>query len=139
MRQLIKFGEIEVGKDAVTISDNARLALRLEFALGLVLAVVGSIQIAEWIANDEATLAYTDIFVLCTGFFFVINRFSFSAQSLIDFAEIKEIKHVRRFGNQWIDIKLKSKIRRIHASKVISERLRQTITPPHSPSGRVRR
>ena len=110
----IKNGEISFETDKVSISDDFKKQNLINlFSIGI-WTIYGTISVLRYFKTGDQFLLWTGLFIVVTHFLiFILNLFR-SNQNEILFDDIKPIKVKQRFGNRFLDIRLKNnRLRRV--------------------------
>jgi hypothetical protein len=110
----IKNGEISFETDKVSISDDFKKQNLINlFSIGI-WTIYGTVSVLRYFKTGDQFLLWTGLFIGVTHFLiFILNLFR-SNQNEILFDDIKSIKVKQRFGNRFLDIRLKNnRLRRV--------------------------
>ena len=110
----IKNGEISFETDKVSISDDFKKQNLINlFSIGI-WTIYGTVSVLRYFKTGDQFLLWTGLFIGVTHFLiFILNLFR-SNQNEILFDDIKPIKVKQRFGNRFLDIRLKNnRLRRV--------------------------
>ena len=110
----IKNWEISFETDKVSISDDFKKQNLINlFSIGI-WTIYGTVSVLRYFKTGDQFLLWTGLFIGVTHFLiFILNLFR-SNQNEILFDDIKSIKVKQRFGNRFLDIRLKNnRLRRV--------------------------
>ena len=110
----IKNWEISFETDKVSISDDFKKQNLINlFSIGI-WTIYGTVSVLRYFKTGDQFLLWTGLFIGVTHFLiFILNLFR-SNQNEILFDDIKPIKVKQRFGNRFLDIRLKNnRLRRV--------------------------
>lgn len=110
----IKNGQISFETDKVSISDNSKKNNLIMLISAGIWTIFGTISVLRYFKTGDQFLLWTGLFIGVGHFVFFILSLFRSNQNEILFSAIKSIKVKQRFGNRFLDIRLKNnKLRRI--------------------------
>jgi hypothetical protein len=116
MKQIfnIKNGQISFETDKVSISDNSKKNNLIMLVSAGIWTIFGTISVLRYFSTGDQFLLWTGLFIGIGHLgFFILSLFR-SNQNEILFNDIKSITVKQRFGNRFLDIRLKNnKLRRI--------------------------
>ena len=110
----LKKGEISFEADKVKISDNSRELNRIQLFSSGIWTISGAISVLRYLKTSDQFLLWTGLFIGISHFVIFILNLLRSNQSEILFDDVKFIKVKKRFGREFLDIKLKNnRLRRV--------------------------
>ena len=127
----LKKGEISFETDKVRISDNSLKQNRIQLFSSAVLTIYGVISFLRYLKRGDQFLLWSGLFIGVAHFIIFVLYILRSNQTEISFDDIKSINVKKRFGNVFLDIKLKNnRLRRvigIENSQEIEEYIKSNI------------
>ena len=110
----IKMGEISFETGKVSISDDYKKQNLINLFSTGIWTIYGTVLVLRYFKTGDQFLLSTGLFIGITHFvIFILNLFR-SNQNEILFDDIKSIKVKQRFGNRFLDIRLKNnRLRRV--------------------------
>ena len=127
----LKKGEISFETDKVRISDNSLKQNRIQLFSSAVLTIYGVISFLRYLKRGDQFLLWSGLFIGVAHFIIFVLYILRSNQTEISFDDIKSINVKKRFGNVFLDIKIKNnRLRRvigIENSQEIEEYIKSNI------------
>lgn len=109
-----KNGQIVFETDKVSISDNSKKNNLIMLISAGIWTIFGTLSVMRYFKTGDQFLLWTGLFIGIGHFVFFILSLFRSNQNEILFNEIKSIKVKQRFGNKFLDIRLKNnRLRRV--------------------------
>lgn len=110
----IKKGEIQFETDKIRISDDFKKQNSLQLFTSGIWTIYGIIAVLRYLKTADQFLLWSGLLIgVAHGIIFILNLLR-SGQNEIKFNDIKSVKVKRRFGNDFLDIRLKNnRLRRI--------------------------
>ena len=110
----IKQGEICVETDKIRILDNSKKQNMLALFSSGMWIIYGTFSVLRYLKTGDQFLLWTGMFIGIAHLVIFILNLLRSNQSEILFDDVKSIKVKQRFGNRFLDIRLKNnKYRRV--------------------------
>ncbi|RKS92331.1 hypothetical protein BC952_2219 [Flavobacterium limicola] len=110
----IKNGQISFETDKVSISDNSKKHNLIMLISAGIWTIFGTLSVLRYFKTGDQFLLWTGLFIgIGHLVFFILSLFR-SNQNEILFSDIESITVKQRFGNSFLDIRLKNnKLRRV--------------------------
>jgi hypothetical protein len=110
----IEKGEISFETDKIRILDNSKKQNLLQLLSSGIWTIYAILSVLRYLKTGDQFLLWTGLFIGMANFVIFILNLIRSNQSEILFDDIKSIKVKRKFGNKYLDIKLKNnRLRRV--------------------------
>jgi hypothetical protein len=110
----IEKGEISFETDKIRILDNSKKQNLLQLLSSGIWTIYAILSVLRYLKTGDQFLLWTGLFIGMANFVIFIQNLIRSNQSEILFDNIKSIKVKRKFGNKYLDIKLKNnRLRRV--------------------------
>jgi hypothetical protein len=110
----IEKGEISFETDKIRILDNSKKQNLLQLLSSGIWTIYAILSVLRYLKTGDQFLLWTGLFIGIANFVIFIQNLIRSNQSEILFDNIKSIKVKRKFGNKYLDIKLKNnRLRRV--------------------------
>ena len=127
----LKKGEISFETDKVKITDNSWEQNRIQLFSSAMCTICGVFSFLRYLKRGDQFLLWSGLFIGVTHFIIFVLYILRSNQTEISFDDIKSVNVKKRFGNVFLDIKLKNnRLRRvigIENSQEIEEYIKSNI------------
>jgi hypothetical protein len=121
----LKNGELSFEEDKIVITDSAKKQNRNWLISSGVWTVYGILSVLRYFKTGDPFLLWTGLFIGIAHFVILVRTLFRSAKSEILRSEIVSWEIKQRFGNRFLDIRLKeNKTRRVNGIEAISAELK---------------
>jgi hypothetical protein len=125
----VKTGEITFKENKIIVSDNARIQIRNQFLMSGVWLLVAIINVWTYFkTGDHFSLWVGGLLIGILHLILLISLLRRTSKSEIEKSEINSIVIKEKFGNKFLNIKLKNnKLRRVDLLEQVSEEMKLMI------------
>ncbi|SEA54963.1 hypothetical protein SAMN05443667_105206 [Flavobacterium gillisiae] len=126
---IIKNGEITFDENKIVIADDSKEQIRIQLFSSICWTFYGTMSVLRYIKTGDEFLLWSGLFIGIAYFLILILTLLRTSKSQIENNEVHSIALKQRFGNVFIDIKLKNnKLRRVNLIGEIPEEIKNIIT-----------
>ena len=125
----IKNGEIIFDENKIVIIDSAKKEIRTKILLSSIWTIYGILSVFRGLKTDDQFVLWSGLFIGIAHLVILIFTIFRTGKNTIENKDIKKIVLKNRFGNSFLDIKLKNnKTRRVNLLDEIPDELKNLVS-----------
>ena len=125
----IKNGEIIFDENKIVIIDSAKKEIRTKILLSSIWTVYGILSVFRGLKTEDQFVLWSGLFIGIAHLIILIFTIFRTSKNTIENTSIKTIALKNRFGNSFLDIKLKNnKTRRVNLLDEIPDELKNLVS-----------
>ena len=125
----IKNGEIIFDENKIVIIDSAKKEIRTKILLSSIWTVYGILSVFRGLKTEDQFVLWSGLFIGIAHLIILIFTIFRTSKNTIENKDIKKIVLKNRFGNSFLDIKLKNnKTRRVNLLDEVPDELKNLVS-----------
>ena len=125
----IKNGEIIFDENKIVIIDSAKKEIRTKILLSSIWTIYGILSVFRGLKTEDQFVLWSGLFIGIAHLVILIFTIFRTGKNTIENKDIKKIVLKNRFGNSFLDIKLKNnKTRRVNLLDEVPDELKNLVS-----------